>query len=175
MADTRRAKTALQTLLADNTTGQISAQDLRDFLVTVLGGYGCITLADGSTAQTGLSATPAKITGFDTDGPAVGFTVDSTTNNRITVDIDCACEVALHMSFSGSVGKEFDLHIYKSGVDTGYGMHCTLDAGGEVQPASCGGLLDCSAADYIEVYISSPDGGTSITPTDMQLIVKQIG
>lgn len=35
MADTKRTLTELQTLFADNTTAQISAQDLRDFLVSV--------------------------------------------------------------------------------------------------------------------------------------------
>lgn len=36
MADTQRTRAALITLLADNVTGQISAQDLRDFMVTVM-------------------------------------------------------------------------------------------------------------------------------------------
>jgi hypothetical protein len=36
MSDTQRTRAALITLLADNVTGQISAQDLRDFLVTVM-------------------------------------------------------------------------------------------------------------------------------------------
>jgi len=36
MADTQRTKATLLTLLADNVTGQISAQDVRDFLVTVM-------------------------------------------------------------------------------------------------------------------------------------------
>ena len=36
MADTARTRAALITLFADNTTGQISAQDLRDFLVTIM-------------------------------------------------------------------------------------------------------------------------------------------
>lgn len=36
MADTQRTKAQLIALLADNVTGQISAQDLRDFLVTVM-------------------------------------------------------------------------------------------------------------------------------------------
>lgn len=36
MADTQRTRAALIALLADNVTGQISAQDLRDFLVTVM-------------------------------------------------------------------------------------------------------------------------------------------
>ena len=36
MANTQRTRAALITLLADNVTGQISAQDLRDFLVTIM-------------------------------------------------------------------------------------------------------------------------------------------
>ena len=36
MADTQRTRAQLITLFADNVTGQISAQDLRDFLVTIM-------------------------------------------------------------------------------------------------------------------------------------------
>ena len=36
MADTQRTRAALLALFADNVTGQISPQDLRDFLVTVM-------------------------------------------------------------------------------------------------------------------------------------------
>lgn len=36
MADTQRSRAAILALLADNVTGQISAQDLRDFVVTVM-------------------------------------------------------------------------------------------------------------------------------------------
>ena len=36
MADTQRTRAAILALFADNVTGQISAQDLRDFLVTVM-------------------------------------------------------------------------------------------------------------------------------------------
>ena len=36
MADTQRTRASLLSLLADNVTGQISAQDLRDVLVTVM-------------------------------------------------------------------------------------------------------------------------------------------
>jgi len=36
MADTQRTRAALLALMADNVTGQISAQDFRDFMVTVM-------------------------------------------------------------------------------------------------------------------------------------------
>lgn len=36
MADTQRTRSAILTLFADNNTGQVSAQDLRDFTVTIM-------------------------------------------------------------------------------------------------------------------------------------------
>ncbi len=51
MADTKRLLSALQTLLADNTDGLISAQDLRDLLVSVMGSQVVHTV----TANTGLT------------------------------------------------------------------------------------------------------------------------
>ena len=52
MADTIRTRASLLTLLADNATGDISANDVRDFLVSTFGVYGAIYIKDGSTAQT---------------------------------------------------------------------------------------------------------------------------
>lgn len=71
MADVRRTLAALQTLLADNTAGDISAQDVRDFLVSaynpqVFAG-GRLTLESGvpvsttdQTAKTTIYYTPFK-------------------------------------------------------------------------------------------------------------------
>jgi hypothetical protein len=44
MADTKRLLSALQVLLANNTTKAVSAQDLRDFLVSVKGSEECTTV-----------------------------------------------------------------------------------------------------------------------------------
>lgn len=63
MADTIRTTNALKTILADNTTGQISAQDLRDFLVSaynrlddaIPAGPTGATGATGATGPTGAT------------------------------------------------------------------------------------------------------------------------
>lgn len=49
MADTIRTLSALQTLLANNTAGDISAQDVRDFLVSAFGTWSSYTPAWTST------------------------------------------------------------------------------------------------------------------------------
>lgn len=56
MPDTRRSLSALQTLLADNTAGDISAQDARDFLVSVDGENSVQTGAFGSIPGSGQKA-----------------------------------------------------------------------------------------------------------------------
>jgi hypothetical protein len=175
MPDTRKSKSDLQAQLPDNTVELISPQDLRDFLVTALGGYSSIYVNDGAVAQAGISASPIIVTGFTTIGAEDGFTGDPLTNNRITVDIDCAVKVQFNCSFLGTSNKEFRFHIYKNGAPTGFGFHRKLGTGTDVGAAPAGGTIDCSAGDYIDVRVSSPDGGLSITPVDMQLIVTQEG
>ena len=65
MADTQRTTAALLVLLADNTTGAITPQHLRDVLVSLQGGYGglCAAVAAGALSV-GVAA--VKITGWDT-------------------------------------------------------------------------------------------------------------
>ena len=71
MADTLRALSAIQTLFADSTTGTISAQDLRDFLVSVTG-Y-------AYTAAT-ITSSPATLDADDVvvlvDGTSAAITVN---------------------------------------------------------------------------------------------------
>lgn len=52
MADTRRALATLQNLLADNTTGDISAQDVRDLLLSVYGEGVLLESQDASSSST---------------------------------------------------------------------------------------------------------------------------
>ena len=56
MADTIRNLTALQTLLADNNTGLISPQDIRDLLVSSLGGFGAYADLVTQTTRINLTA-----------------------------------------------------------------------------------------------------------------------
>lgn len=59
MADTRRTLAALQALLANNTSGDISAQDIRDFLVSA---YRVVQVVN---VQSGAVATGSTVIPFD--------------------------------------------------------------------------------------------------------------
>ena len=173
MADTQRTLAALLVLLADNVTGDISPQDMRDLLVSVLGGYGSIFVHGGSTAQTGIKSTPVKLTGFYTNGISSGTTPDHTTDD-ITISVAGDYLVSGALSFIGSSNSTFDIDIYINSTTTNYGFERKLGTGTDVGSGPLQGLITCAANDKISVFVSSPDGGTSITPTQGALIATKV-
>lgn len=62
MADTARTTAALLALLADNSTGDISAQDLRDMLATLLDhGEQSLTIAGSTVTMSAVGTTPTLV------------------------------------------------------------------------------------------------------------------
>lgn len=175
MADTRRTRASLLTLYADNATQDISAQDLRDGVVSWMGGYASILTVDGSTAQTGISATPAIVTGWSANGAASdGLTPDYTTTDGITIDVDGVYAIYFQSSFSGTGSKTFEYHLRVDGVEQAEGAHRKMGTAGDVGSVSFAAIKSLSAAEVVTVYVESGDGGTSVTPLDAQLIAFQI-
>lgn len=69
MADTERTVGSIQSLLADNVSGAISPQDLRDALATTLGGYASLILTiSGAPVVQGLTTSDQVITAYDMVG-----------------------------------------------------------------------------------------------------------
>jgi hypothetical protein len=99
MADTIRTRSVLQGLLADNTTKQISAQRIRDFLVSVIGVLPIQTLSTGSSHTPTLDdcvLIVSSVVNFTLNLPAaatVGWTgklllIKKETTSDYTVTID---------------------------------------------------------------------------------------
>lgn len=165
MADTARTLTALQTLLADNTTGDISPQDLRDFLVSCMGGFGHLYVTGGTTAQASLSGTPAKLTCFDSDGVNDDVTV-ANANDRITIATAGEYMVGFNLSFEDDTATPphtYYFPIYKNGSTTVIEAAHTCDDQNKLYNVSAAGILTLAAADYLEIYVYSDGVGDSVT------------
>jgi len=177
MADTIRDLTALLALLADNTSGDISPQDMRDVLVSLHGVYGEIYVADGSTAQSSLGTTPTKMTGFAANGESSGTTPDHT-NDQITVGTAGKYLVDFDVSFSGTGGATMKFHLrVNDGEQAKAALVRKLGVGGDVGNAGFACIMSLSANDVLTVYVETDNaGGTdSITPEDAHLRVRRIG
>lgn len=74
MADTVRTLVALQSLLADNTDGDISAQDIRDFLVSTGPEAARISKSTSQTLDASLTEVTFDREEFDTHGDLVDLT-----------------------------------------------------------------------------------------------------
>jgi hypothetical protein len=153
MADTQRSLAALQTLLADNTTQQISAQDVRDFLVSALGGYGSIRVIDGATPQGVSGATPEHLGGFTADGDASGVTPDFAAGT-VSPDVDGVYLAQLSASFTGNPNTTFVMGFAVDAVPTEFKAERKIASGGDIGNLATLGLLTLTAGQAVSVVVN---------------------
>jgi hypothetical protein len=146
--------------------------------------YGILQAVDGDTSSPvmtqAVNATPAILTQWNTEGLTSGVAVDSSTG-LVTVTNTGIYEINMSISFSGTLSKTFVFEIYTNDISaspqptaTGFKMVRKLGTGGDVGSASLSGLVNLTAGDSIMIYVSSSDGGTSVTVHQSQLAVAQV-
>ena len=175
MVDTVRTRAAILALLPDNTSGDISPQDHRDAIVSMFGVYGVIYVADGSTAQAGINATPVLFTAFASNGVSSGITPDHTADS-LTIVTDGDYLILFENSYSGGGNDTIQFHTRVDGAEKPYGTHHKMSAGGDTVSSMFFGILSLSAAEVVTIYVESDNGGgSSITSIDSSLVLLKIG
>lgn len=175
MPDTARQLSDLQSLFADNTTQEISPQDLRDFLVTAIGCYAQIYVTGGSTAQSSIGTGFTPVTGFTTNGADAGISADAA-NDRITLDVAGVYQVGFQVSFSGSASTLFTFSASLDGTEeTQCSCARALGTGGDTGSCSFVGLITATAGQQLTVEVKADGSSKSITPAEMQLVAKLVG
>jgi hypothetical protein len=163
MVDTQKKLADLQTLWADNSTRQISAQDIRDALVTLMGGYGSIHCNDGSGTQNVATATKVVVNQFTANGAASGVTPDHT-NDKLTTGIVGDYLMLLTMSFASdaAAGEAFEARILVAGAEVnGLSAQKTVTNADDVNEIVVSGIADdVAAAAAITVQIEHDGAGT---------------
>ena len=174
MVDIVRTRAEILALIEDNATGNVSPQDHRDSIVSMFGVYGIIYVDDGSTAQTGITATPVLFTGFAVDGLSSGITPDHTADS-LTIVTDGIYIVLFENSYSGGGNDTIQFHIRVDGVEGVYATHGKMSAGGDARSSMFAGILSLSAAEVVTVYVESDNGGgSSLTAIDASLLLLKI-
>lgn len=154
MADTIRTKAELISLLADNSTEDISPQNLRDMLVSyhIFGELGFV---NNSTA---MSTLPAgwNVVPLDQAGPSQGVTLD-TTNNLIQVNVDGNYRVGYAFSWTGPKNQLFDFGVLKNGsIVSRTRRQDGITVLTEIRNLSGSGTLDLLSTDEIQLGVQSP-------------------
>lgn len=149
MVDTARTLSALQTLLADNTSGAITPQVVRDFLVSV----------GTPVAAGGLDTDVTKVNGGLETVNAIGNSGSSktlavSTGNVQTVTNSASCTYTMPSSLTSSVGISFTLIVTNNGAFT-----ATFTA---VKWAGASAPTLTSGAGKIDIFtFLTIDGGTT--------------
>ena len=176
MADTAKSVADLQTLLANNTSGAISPQDLRDFLVSALGVYGGISVnGNGTETQSNIGTTPVKLVGFDTDGNANGCT-PAQASDQITVDVAGNYRISFHATFSGDASI-YSFRARIDGVEQPFGCGRKIGTAGDVGSTSFEAPgITLAATDVLTIYVESDAAsGDAITLVDSTFSINMVG
>ena len=164
MADTQRSKSDILTLLADNTSGAISPQDLRDWLVSQNPGYGGLYISTSAETSIATVDTWTKVSGTTTATTVSNFTH---TTNRLTYSGAPDVHVHIAMSFSCTAAannKIFEFAIAKNGsVDDPSVLSRKIGTGADVGAVALHTDLMLSTNDYLEMYVKNTTDDTNVT------------
>ena len=171
-----KTKAELLALFADNTTGDISAADMRDFVDSVVRSCGsCYFSTPAATSN--VAATPIKAAGTTTTMELTGFT--SPLDNRLTyIDTE---PVVFEVMFTGSVIKggggatESSMFIYKNGVAVpGAHIERTIPSSTDTGAFAVSCQISLVTNDYVELWCET-DTGDDVTVQAGVLSVKAVG
>lgn len=179
MADTVRSSAdLLANLFQDGqAASSITAQDLRDLIVSMLHSNGAFSMVTPAATTISVAGTYYKAAGttlFATDD-ATAFDDDSGTSNRIkyigTPDKHCEIRAVVSLTCSGS-NQVLGFKIAKNGVviDTSSVRH-TIGSGSEVIAISVSGYEDVSADDYFELFVTNETSTATITIEEIAFFV----
>ena len=176
MADTVRERATLIGLLADNSTQQISEQDDRDVLMSIMGVYAQLYLTAGASAISVGTAWQtldwaAGANGVE-DAADANYTADA-----ITIGSGAGGVWQLHFqaTVTGTASTEFAFKASVNGTrQDRASCKVAMDAAQTVASCSFVALLTLAAADVLTIEISANGASKSITPLEMQLVAKRV-
>jgi hypothetical protein len=179
MADTQQTITALKTLLADNTTQQISPQDVRDIVETVRAGYAALYVSAAVESSIGVAGTFVKAAGTTTlvtDPAAVNWSMPA--NNRLRYDgtADRVVQVVCSISMQAAAANvDLSWRLAKNGTTiAATEITRKVSTGGDNGAAAVSGLVEVTNGDYVELWIANETSTANATVTKMYMSVMDV-
>jgi hypothetical protein len=167
-------------ILSATGTSDVMYVHLKDPLDSsdVVGTYGEVYV-NGNATGTSIPSQNSwvQFTNFNTNGISRGATPDHT-NDHITISETGVYKVEVSASFSGSSSQTYEIQAFKNNGTTGFtNIHLErkIGTGGDIGAAQCGGLVDLTATDTVEVWVQcTSTTGTTLTLRDANLNVTRI-
>jgi len=161
MSDAQTDKADLLLRLASNGIGNVSSEDLRAFVNSVMGASGSFSWT-GDKGTIPIGTTAVKLDGFDITGTEGGVTVNPATG-EITVDPggDGAWSFLVTLSVSLQNARGFIFRTAKNGVPGA--VPYKVEGTGDPVILSFGGDATLAAGDVVSVYIEADQVNSDFT------------
>ncbi len=175
MVDTIRERSAILALLPDNTSGEISPQDLRDMVVSVWGVYGGMAFYNNSSTQS-FNTSQTTLARFDISLGGVGTTIDLP-NDRITFDTGGVYLLNFQMTVAAmNPGTKYSFHAAINGTRVnGLSTAVCSQSASDIFSCSICGLITVTSTQILTILgESDAGGGQNITAQHGQLSVRRV-
>lgn len=175
MADTQRTKSALATLLADNTSGAISPQDLRDLMESLHFSFGSLYISTPAETSIANQNEWTKVAGTTTDVNLHRFEGKTALAVDNRLKYTGAAMVHVHAVFnwsqtSASSNVEFDAAAYHYDDSAASGSILTHSivrrkqgTGSDVGAAAAHFDVMMDTNDYVEMHVRNVTNDTNVT------------
>lgn len=175
MADTKRSKASILSLLADNASGAISAQDLRDAVVSLAPDYGEMHIT--TPAATTISDTTSFFDASGTymlDSPALDWDMNTNGQLRYIGVPDRVVDILGSFSIIGASNNQV-LHfvLAKNGTPISAGeIKRKIGAGADVGAGMVHGLTSVSTNDYLTLEVRNETSPTNVTFETLEVFAR---
>ena len=175
MADTRRTVAALQALLANNVAGDISPQDVRDFLVSTSPAFGELYLT--SAIETVISSAGVAVKALGTTAEVVSSSdVTVSVGNRLTYTAAPTIKAKVTASLSmqcAANSKNLAISFAKNGTQIANSViNRKVGTGTDTGAAALQTTVELAQNDYIELFVQNDDDTNNVTITKLVLTLE---
>jgi hypothetical protein len=171
MAETIRDRATILANFADNISGNISPEELRDFVVSAHGVYGGLYLSNNTVPQA-INATPSDVifgANFSSDGVSPNFTL-----GRITLN---AAQGVYFATFSGSftvsAAADVAFRCALDGISVVGSIVDVYNNATDLSNISLSAIFTSSASQQLSITTSCA-ASVDLTLKNAQFIVKRI-
>ena len=183
MAQTERTYTEILALLDDNTTGEISPQDHRDVVASILGGYAGLiqSLSGGPDPIAGVGATPVLIGVYDVvSSQSIDVNLQGAKAVLATGHVEPGVlgiyKVTFFASFTLSLNnKRVTFRGFKNGIATDLDFETFVSTGADIGGVSLSHPFALAAGDKIDFRVSIDSGTATFTFTSCGLSIERTG
>lgn len=176
MADTVRSLAAILALFANNTAGDISAQDLRDFAVSTSPPHGQIYCSTSAATAITTGGTYYKLAGTTSlASPADLFDMPANNRLRYTGTTSITARISFHAGFSASVSETVSFKLLHSAdglVAASLASNNTSTGTDVFRTVSGAAMVTMTQDQYIELHATTVGSSKTVTAFPFSIVAQ---